>query len=160
VKLTRNPSKPWLVALSAAVVVSVIGCGKSDRPPLAKAGGMVLLQGQPLPSGRVTFIPDRSRGTMGRAATGIIQPDGRFTLQSYADGDGAIVGFHRVAIESWEEVTPSTPAITAGADDVPAPPPPRKSRIATRYNDHATSGITAEVQAGSGNEFEFSVESR
>lgn len=156
--MTRNLRTSSLLFLYVAVGLMAVGCGRNDRPPLAKASGIVLLEGQPLPSGRVSFIPDRSRGTMGRGASGIIQPDGRFTLQSYSVGDGAIVGFHRVAIESWEETAP--PKVRISADEVPAPPPPRKSRIATRYNDHATSGITAEVLAGSSNEFEFTLESQ
>ena len=96
---------------------------------------------------------------MGRGASGIIGSDGRFTLQSYTAGDGALVGFHRVAIDSWEEVKPSTPTITAD-DDRPAPPPPMKSRIPIHYNDHASSGIAAEVKLQPVNDFEFVLEPR
>lgn len=145
--------------LSVAVGVIAVGCSKNERPPLAKAEGIVLYQGKPLPAGRISFIPDRSRGTMGRGASGVIGPDGRFTLQSYTTGDGAMVGFHCVAIDSWEEVKPSTPTITAD-DDRPAPPPPMRSRIPTHYNDHASSGITAEVKPQQVNEFEFVLEPR
>jgi len=117
-----------------------------------------MFQGKPLPTGRVSFVPDRSRGTKGRLATGIIQPDGRFTLQSYTPGDGVIVGFHRVAIESFEE---SASAKAPESDsDLPTPWQPLKSRIPTRYSDHAASGLTADVKAGQSNEFEFVVEPR
>jgi hypothetical protein len=156
--LTRNHEWTWRFALSIAASVILVGCGKNDRPPLAKAGGIVLFQGKPLPAGRISFIPDRSRGTAGRGASGIIGPDGRFTLQSYADGDGALVGFHLVAIESWEEV--ATPSVSRSEDDLPARPPPLKSRIPGRYNDHATSDLAVEVKAGGSNDFELTVESR
>jgi len=117
-----------------------------------------MFQGKPLPAGRVSFVPDSSRGTKGRAATGIIQPDGRFTLQSYTPGDGVIVGFHRVAIESLDE---STLAKAPENDsDPPTPWQPLKSRIPVRYNDHAASGLTADVKTGQSNEFEFVVEPR
>jgi len=158
VKLTRNHEWTWLLILSVAFGVIGVGCGRNQRPPLAKAGGIVLYQGKPLPAGRISFIPDRSRGTMGRGASGIIGSDGRFAMQSFAAGDGALVGFHRVAIDSWEEVRPSTPTVTA--DDVPAPPPPMKSRIPVRYNDHTSSGLTAEVLAQPNNDFEFVLEPR
>lgn len=146
------------LVLTVAFGVIGVGCGRNQRPPLAKASGTVLYQGKPLPAGRISFIPDRSRGTTGRGASGIIGSDGRFAMQSFAAGDGALVGFHRVAIESWEDVRPSTPTITA--DDVPAPPPPMKSRIPVRYNDHTSSGLTAEVLAQPSNDFEFVLEPR
>lgn len=153
-----RPSLPTVTLWCMVLAACLVGCGRNDRPLLAKAGGLVMFQGKPLPAGRVSFVPDSSRGTKGRAATGIIQPDGRFTLQSYAPGDGVIVGFHRVAIESLEES--ASAKAPENDSDPPTPWQPLKSRIPTRYNDHAASGLTAEVKAGQSNEFEFVVEPR
>jgi hypothetical protein len=69
-----------------------------------------------------------------------------------------MVGFHRVAIESLEES--ASAKAPENDSDPPTPWQPLKSRIPTRYSDHAASGLTAEVKTGQSNEFEFVVEQR
>ena len=81
------------VATLLAIVTIVAGCGKS-RPPLAKAGGTVKINGKPVAAGRVLFLP-KEGGKQGLAR---IQPDGSFSLKTYDIDDGAIVGSHHVII--------------------------------------------------------------
>ena len=52
--------------------------------------------GKPLTEGQIVFEPDNS----GREAHGSIQPDGEFELSTFANGDGAVPGTHRVAVTS------------------------------------------------------------
>jgi len=137
--------KLWCAFFSVAVL-SLSGCGGPATPPTARVGGIVTLDGQPLSSGSVRFVPDRSKGTTGRMAVGVIGSDGRFTLTSFKPGDGSLVGFHKVAIICEGEAPPFDPKI---------PPPPPKSLIPIRYTDDKTSGITAEVKSGTKHDFEF-----
>jgi hypothetical protein len=51
--------------------------------------------GAPVTGGKILFYPES-----GRMALGEIGPDGRYTLTTFRSGDGALVGSHRVAIES------------------------------------------------------------
>ena len=142
----------WLIVLT--VLLPLNGCGRSDLPARAKVEGSVTFEGQPLNNGTISFVPDRNRGTTGRSATGVIGPDGRFQLRSFEKDDGALVGFHRVQIESWANV-PEHPL--PNSDGQPQEPRPPKSAIPRRYNDAATSGLTAEVKAGGKNEYVFAL---
>lgn len=136
----------------AVASIAIAGCSGVKIPPLGQVGGIVTLDGQPLAMGQVQFLPDSSKGTKGRMAVGLIGTDGRFSLTAFKPGDGALVGFHRVAI-ICEEVQP---AFDPNSKVAPQPP---KSLIPVRYNDANTSGLTAEVKSGAKNDFTFALES-
>jgi hypothetical protein len=128
----------WLVLLA--------GCG-SSLPPRAPVAGLVTLDGQPLVRGTVTFAPDRGQGTIGPVAVGEIGADGRYRLTTDrhgAGGDGAVVGFHRVRVQSREAGEPGTLV---------------RSLIPERYGDPATSGLTAKVEAGKENHIDLELKS-
>jgi hypothetical protein len=83
--------------------------------------------------GTVTFQPDN-----GRPATGEIQPDGTFSLSTFADKDGAIPGHHKVMII----------ANTADPTKMPGSSPgyvPPKDLVPKKYNNLGTSGLEATV---------------
>jgi len=145
----KRPRRAWLVTV---VVVAAAGCGRSG-PPLASVHGMVTLEGTPLTHGTVSFVPDNARGTRGRMALGAIGPDGRFVLRSFTADDGALTGFHTVAILCDELL----PVPADGAAEQPVPDEAR-SLIPVRYNDARTSGLTAEVKPGVKNEFLFNLQ--
>lgn len=77
-------------------------CGCDSRPKRAVISGQVLVDGEPLTQGVVQFVPD---GT--RPSTGKINEDGSFTMTCYGEGDGAILGTHKVAIMGMEILSPS-----------------------------------------------------
>ena len=88
-------------AVSLLALVGVGGCSKSPYD-LAQAGGAVTIDGVPFTTGKVMFAPiakgeDRRAG---RPALGRLQSDGSFTLSTYEEGDGAIVGEHWVHRDS------------------------------------------------------------
>jgi hypothetical protein len=66
------------------------GCG---GPKIAPVRGRVTVNGQPVPDGKIRFIPEH-----GRPAIGSIAADGTYTLTTNKPGDGALVGTHRVSI--------------------------------------------------------------
>ncbi len=79
----------------------VAGCG-DDRPERVPVSGQVLIDGQPLTHGVVRVVPEDSR-----MAVGEIGSDGRFTLTTFEEGDGAVAGTHAVEVYAAEEIDPS-----------------------------------------------------
>ena len=67
--------------------------------------------GQPVNGGTVFFSPAGQAGETitGKPATGNVGPDGTFTLTTYTDGDGAVVGKHTVSYAAVESDNPSAP---------------------------------------------------
>ena len=138
-----------LLLCSMGIAILVTGCGgASDAPQLAAVSGVVLLDGQPLKKGSIQFTPDSSKGTTGRMALGEIKPDGKFVLGTTVPGDGARVGFHKVAVNCFDS-TPFNPNNPAQSTT--------KWLIPEKYGDDRTSGLTAEVKTGNKNTFTFSL---
>ena len=71
--------------------------------------GIRTVNGKPLAKGVITFIPDIAKGTKGRAAFGRINNGKVRMLNSYGQGDGAAVGWHRVRISSKVGVKDTIP---------------------------------------------------
>lgn len=79
------------------ILASLTGCGgesKPEYPTTVAVKGKVTYQGKSLGGGNIRFEPDSA----GKEASGSIQPDGTFTLSTYTDKDGAVLGTHRLAI--------------------------------------------------------------
>ena len=123
--------------IAVAVVCSVClgGCGASSGPDIAPVHGKVTLDGAPLTTGMVYFMPESGRGAKGK-----VQEDGSFTLSTFGNGDGAIVGRHKVFIVATEG------EVAFESDE------PMKSLVPERYTSPETSGFEIEVKVGEMNE--------
>lgn len=78
----------------------VAGCGSTNKP-LARVTGTVSHRGQGIPGAAVMFAPLASESAVpGKPAIGITDAEGKFRLTTYAPGDGAVIGQHRVQIAS------------------------------------------------------------
>jgi len=119
------------------------GCFGKQGIETAPASGVVTYNGQPLAYGRVSFRPEA-----GSPATGEIQPDGSFSLSTYGNSDGAIVGTHQVAVVATEVDAGVTNATPANTEMKVA-----KSMIPKKYTSFSTSELTVEVVAGGENQF-------
>jgi hypothetical protein len=143
----------WNLVLSVSLGwLSGCGGGTPGHLPTASVFGRITYQGKPLAQGEITFIPTAS-GTGVRAAYGRLDEQGRYCLTTYRDGDGAILGEHRVAIASREEVSPDA-GKQVSPDGLVTPGISPGSLIPERYANPATSGLKARVGKG-GNEFNF-----
>jgi hypothetical protein len=69
------------------------GCSRGPR--IAPVRGRVTYNGKPVTTGKIWFYPEN-----GRPALGVLAEDGTYTLTTDRPGDGALVGTHRVAIQS------------------------------------------------------------
>jgi hypothetical protein len=106
----------------------LLGCGKTDRLETAVVVGKVTLDGKPLKSGSVMFVPER-----GHSASGTIRPDGSFSLSTYGDNDGAIIGVNQVTVTAWDGDS------MEGA---------RRPLVPIKYMSPGAFGMTREVKTG------------
>ena len=118
----------WLLCL--AVCCSAVGCQPRER--LVSVSGKVLVDGQPLDSGTVSFVPES-----GRPVTSAILPDGSFQLASSSVGqvrsiDGIPPGKYQVAVSSSKIISEEEELVEWGAPK--------------RYADFRTSGLEANIQ--------------
>jgi hypothetical protein len=130
----------------AMVLVLVVGCGRAGTEPTGKVTGTVTYQGKPAEGAAVTFYPEQ-----GRPASGVTDAEGRFTVSTFASGDGAVLGKHTVTIgEAASKESPPMPG-TPGAENYRPPAP----RFPAKYADRSTTPFTATVEKGKKNEFTF-----
>jgi hypothetical protein len=85
-------SSAKFVALMFCAAIAGCGDGRPERVPVA---GVVLIDGEPLKSGTIKFVPKN-----GRPSASKISPNGSFDLTCYDGNDGALLGAHRVQVSS------------------------------------------------------------
>lgn len=125
-----------LVVPSLALLAA--GCsGSAGTAPTAVAAGSVMLGGQPIADVNVTFTPNA-----GRSATGRTDAAGRFTLSTFAEGDGAVPGSHRVTLSLPAADVPMPGTPEAAAYRPPKPPFP------ARYGSLESTDLVVEIPAG------------
>jgi hypothetical protein len=118
-------------AIAVALVGVVVGCG--PQRPLVPVHGRVLLDGEPLAFGGVSFLCES-----GQPATARIQPDGTFVLAVDGEGPGAVAGRNQVLVTCYEG---QRPAAASAAGESPL----GKLLIPERYTAYETSGLVIEV---------------
>jgi hypothetical protein len=156
-------AKPWVVA--AVWGVALAGCGGEeavDNLPRQAVSGSVTLDGKPLASGSIQFVPagaaEGSAGGVGVTAGAKIE-NGRYEIDR---GHGPVPGTYKVAINS-APVTPTEPAkdtsvspggrrdAKARAKEMP------KETLPAKYNSKTT--LEAQVKEGGSNTFDFPMKS-
>ncbi len=118
-------------AVAIGLLTACVGC--DSRPQVAPVSGLVTLDGQPLKFGSVMF----QQTTGGQPAVGTIQSDGSFTLSTFEENDGAIVGQHMVRVACYST---QDPAVADQAGDSLG-----ELLIPRKYTVLASSGLTADV---------------
>lgn len=141
-----------MVVLALALIAATPGCsGGPKRPATIKVSGKVTMGGTPVPRATVSFQPTAPGG---RAAVGVTDDAGQYSLTTFTAGDGAVAGDYGVAIVKMEEGPAEGSASKANSDDYVPPeglkePPPAKSLIPPRFNNPRDSGLRASVGSGS-----------
>lgn len=132
---------PWLLALIAAV-----GCGgaREELSPTAPVSGTVVYSGNSISNGTVSFYPESGE----RSAGGVIGEDASFTLSTYTDGDGAVVGHHEVVVTSMKSSPDGSVGAGTSTDN---------NAIPAKYADRLTTPLTFKVKQGENN-FEIVLE--
>jgi len=99
-------------------------CAPDHRPDRVHVSGQVLIDGEPLTSGSIVFVP-----ALGRGSVGNLDEQGRFTLSCYDGKDGAVPGTHSLEISA--DVLPT---------ETEAPWP-----VPSHYANYLTSGLKTEI---------------
>ncbi len=108
------------------------GCGRSaDRPP-ATISGIVSLDGEPLKSGSIQLTSMKT----GEAAYTNLDEAGKYRLE-----------FPEADVGAEYQVTIGQP-VTDSPDALAAPVSTAKNNVPAKFANRATSGLTAQLQAG------------
>ena len=140
----NTPRSTGLAALLALFAIS-LGCGGGpEQLPVHPAKGVVRYKGEPMKGGgTVIFYPMGS----GKEASGTINEDGTFTLQTYEANDGAAEGQYRVVVYQVTmqepESSPETESTGEATEIVP-----KADQIPKIYSDATQSPVTKEITAG------------
>ena len=125
-----------LVFFSVAILLA--GCGGPDLPDTFPVTGSVTYNGRPVVGYTISFTLIKG----GRTATGKTDDEGKFTLSTFGDRDGALSGDHSVAIYFIPTGTPP--------DEMPEDAPPQEGQqptviIPEKYGTPQTSGLKLTV---------------
>lgn len=116
-----------------AVALVLAGCGSdSDTPPTAPVTGTITYQGKPVTGGQVEFHPQGVEGNPGISPLG---PNGEFTLTTYENEDGAVIGHHVITVQVFPQG--GLPGEGFSEDDAPIP---------KKYESAETSDLKVEVK--------------
>ena len=136
-------SRTAFVFLCCATLCAVLaGCGPGF-PETADVSGRVTYAGKPVPEGRVLFWPEEGRPAMGK-----IEPDGTYKLTTFAEGDGATPGVHKVTIKATKVHFPGGGAAAAEAQGASSGQPVVQWLVPQKYERAETTPLTADVQPG------------
>ena len=119
----------------ACLLVTSVGCSDATEDVYPVSGLVRFPDGKVLRDGSVEF--ELIGRTPAVTATGVIGPDGVFTLGTFTANDGAFAGKHRVAVIS-------NYSIGTGAERPGMIP---EATLDARYRSFDTSGITMDVLA-------------
>lgn len=155
-----------LMAITTCVGLSVmVGCGPSESN-IAKASGVVTLDGKPVPEARVMFHPTAGGP---RTSYGTTNEKGEFKASTFGRYDGSLVGECAVTVSKID--TSAQPKITGsdgymgkGYDQMMAPANLAKSVkpkfvIPQKYSNKETSGLKVKVAQGETNHFTLELKS-
>ena len=139
----------------------VTGCGEPGIGAIP-VQGTVKVDGKPMEGVMVIFHPD-SEG--GRAAAGRTDANGVYKLTTEIAGDGALAGSYKISLSKHvnaeddlpKEVDPndvsSLDAIYSKVDAKKKQA--SKNFVGARWSNHMGSGLTATVESGKENTFDF-----
>jgi hypothetical protein len=117
------------------------GCSRSG-PPRAAVAGKVLVDGQPLVEGSISFFP--TEGTAGPSAGGVIH-DGQYQIPR---AQGVVVGRNRVEIRGFRQTGKTVRDIWKPGESIHE----RVSALGPEYNDRST--LIRDIQAND-NQLDF-----
>lgn len=133
----------YIAVCGLGLSLILAGCGSGGRLAVVPVSGLVTLNGDPLPDASVTFIPEK-----GKPATGKTDQTGIYRLTTYTQGDGAVIGKHKIAISKMTDLPESnTPEELAKIKHV----------LPETYADPERSGLTAEVKSGQTADIDFNL---
>lgn len=153
----------YVMALSALVVLTALGCGSGDEGPpvpVHPVTGTVTFQGQPVVGADITFYNEAEK----RSAFGRTNDKGEYQLTTFSANDGAVAGKHVVTIAKYaapaaaSEVAPvESEAYVPPTMNQSTDPPKADAGLPEKYASQETSGLIAVVNADAPNKIDFTL---
>jgi len=139
-------------------LLAVAGCGGDNLGKVVPVSGKVTLDGTPLKSAVVTFVPDAAKGNKTKAGVfAMVDENGHYSLQSTPEKgsprDGAPLGWYKVKVMPGMSMNMGTGGETAKVLD-PTKVKSKKDasgtpydlgQIPTKYRDEKTTTLSIEV---------------
>jgi hypothetical protein len=150
-------------------LATFVGCPAGSDLGTAPASGTVTLDGAPVEGARVTFSP---KAADGKAAVGMTDSSGDFTLTTDGTAEGALPGSYTVTIAKTGGGAGTVDPRSGGGQMSPEEAAKfmeqvkematakQEDLLPEKYKSPATSGLTAEVKAGQDNTFPFDLTSQ
>jgi hypothetical protein len=110
------------VAATGLLLAGASGCGGESK--FVPVSGVVTLNGKPYPKAVVVFQPVATpdNPNPGRGSSSFTDENGRFTLKTDTGQSGAVVGRHRVRIQTRRDLPATNEDPKTGSpDDIPLP---------------------------------------
>src|SRR5581483_10787559 len=123
------------LAIALLLMVLTTGCsggGPPDRRPTKKVTVLVSYKGAPLQGATVTFLP-QGADVKDCAAFGKTDAQGRAKMKTYVEGDGAVLGTHKVLLDKSESVGGQSVDVDSPQYDPYAPAAKVKYHIPQKY---------------------------
>jgi len=137
-----------LITLVACVsLLGLSGCFSSGDSNVANVTGIVTVDGEPIEYAIVSFMPVDGRASFGRT-----DANGVYTLAYVKQQKGALIGEHKVVIETKVVAETNYGGKTGG--DQGGPPvrfTGRKEMLPKKYCDRWSTELTASVEKGDNN---------
>ena len=163
--VTEELTNLFIKALLTVHAITLAGCGGADRDNLAAVSGKVTVDGKPVSEGSIRFYPSRGRMAIGEIV------DGQYTLRTYEENDGAIIGEHKVTVKALVTKPKRIPKFNPPPDATPAQIKELEIEllegmeaaflwiVPEKYSTLSTSPLTAEVKPGE-NSINFPLQSK
>ncbi|MCC6510431.1 MAG: hypothetical protein IT423_15120 [Pirellulaceae bacterium] len=140
------------VAVGISILITLVGCeADSNMRPVT---GEILFKGKPVADAKVMFMSPASA----RTASGQTDAAGKFDLTTFEDKDGAVIGEHKVAVSVYTDEAVSKMSLADQEALGRGLYKPKPGGVPARYSAHATSGLTAVVEANGKNHYRFELE--
>lgn len=108
------------IALPVLVVISVVLAGCSDKDyALAPVSGTITYDGKPVDKLRVSFSPEPvgDNFSVGPYSKGVTNAEGKFSLKTRYDDDGAVLGKHKLSFQYSDISETAMADLRAGLND-------------------------------------------
>ncbi|MDC0934948.1 hypothetical protein OAS39_01585 [Pirellulales bacterium] len=137
----RRGCRMALLCACNASLALLSGCGAEDLVgPTVPVAGKVTFNGNEVTTGTVIFLPDASKGNAAQyESRGAIDASGNYLLQTMGK-EGAPPGAYLVGVAAWKR----PPEVLN--PDFRGFPPPNIPLVPLKYNNPASSGLTAEAR--------------
>ncbi len=114
--------------LTVAFCLALVGCGSGEIKTYQIPGKLVYDDGTPV--NNASIVLQTTVGDKAVEARGSADPEGKFELTTFHDGDGVVAGEHSVSVAP----------ITVGDSATPTAP-----HVPPKYSDFTTSGLKTTV---------------